>query len=64
MTAILQRLAAYHSVILQVWPMSRVRSILPMPNHIAHDNARSVNSSSENCSLQRAQKSSSSRSPV
>ena len=33
--------------------MSSVRSIRPMPNHIAHDSARSVSSSSLNCSLQR-----------
>ena len=40
-----------YRVILQVWPMSSVRSIRPMPNHIAHDSARSVSSSSSNCSL-------------
>ena len=42
-----------YSVILQLWPMSRVRSMRPMPSHIAHDSARSVSSSSSNCSLQR-----------
>ncbi len=30
--------------------MSSVRSIRPMPSHIAHDNARSVSSSASNCS--------------
>src|SRR5690242_2914901 len=53
-----------YSVILQLWPMSSVRSIRPMPSHIAHDSARSVSSSSSNCSPARAQKSSSSRRPV
>ena len=47
-----ERAGAY-SVILQLWPMSSVRSMRPMPTHIAHDSARSVSSSSSNCSLQR-----------
>ncbi len=51
-------------VSLQDWPMSSVRSTRPIPTHSAHDNARSASSSSEKCSLQRAQKSSSSRSLV
>ena len=42
-----------YTVILQVWPMSSVRSIRPMPNHIAHDRARSVISSSLKCSFAR-----------
>ena len=59
-----RELAQSYSVILQAWPMSSVRSIRPMPSHIAQDRARSVSSSGLNCSLQRSQKSSSSRSSV
>jgi hypothetical protein len=51
-------------VSLQDWAMSRVRSTLPIPSHSAHDNAKSASSSSEKCSLQRVQKSSSRRSTV
>ncbi|CAG7319654.1 hypothetical protein PICSAR65_02130 [Mycobacterium avium subsp. paratuberculosis] len=51
-------------VSLQACPMSRVRSTRPMPTHSAQDRARSASNSSEKCSAQRLQKSSSSRRPV